>query len=267
MSTYIKSFSSNTCKRMISSALFTESLVISCLWNSNIPPSRTGLPYIMKRMNAQPNQELTGRFVQTTKKEVILPTQSQQPMKSNTTTVKRKCDMSGRVSYSISSQGRVKNKDTLGAVEKLSVAGLVGGGKWGIEWCRLIEIVAQSYYDHGPNNSEKSYVDKVFYSLYAEGIASIRERTIYSTIGGVSICRGRVDLEIDNRFLLEFKVVEPSANQISKDRKQLIRYLVTYFEYHTAPMEKAALVYLFGGEVRVIEVSLETDKNVRYSPY
>ena len=103
--------------------------------------------------------------------------------------------------------------------------------------------------------------------LYAEGIAAIRERTIYSTIAGVSICRGRIDLEIDNKFLLEFKIVEPSQNQISKDRKQLIRYLVTYFEYHAVPIQKAALVYLFGGEVRVIEVSLQADKNMRFSPY
>ena len=103
--------------------------------------------------------------------------------------------------------------------------------------------------------------------LYAEGIAAVRERTIYSTIDGVSICRGRIDLEIASKFLLEFKIVEPSPNQICKDRKQLIRYLATYFEYHAAPIQKAALVYLFGGEIRVIEVTLQTDKNIRFSPY
>jgi hypothetical protein len=32
-------------------------------------------------------------------------------------------------------------------------------------------------------------------------------------------------------------------------------------------IQKAALVYLFGGEVRFIEVSLEKDRNVRFQSY
>ena len=258
---------------MISSAIFMESLAISSSLSRNIPASTLGLPFLVKKMTAQPTQEVTGRFIQTTKNEVILPTQSHQPMhaattreplKPTTTTIKRKCDMSGRVSYSISSQGQTNNKDTLGAVEKLPVAGLVGGG-WTLDWCRLIEIVAASYFDHGPNNSEKSYVDKTFYRLYDLDIPAIRERVIYSTENGVNIARGRIDLEVWKKYLLEYKIVEPSPNQIRKDSKQLYRYLITYHEFN-APIEKAALIYLFGGEVRVVEVSLQTDKN-RFTPY
>ena len=184
-----------------------------------------------------------------------------EPMKPTTTTIKKKYHMySDRVSYTTSSRGQTSTKETL-AVEAPSV-----GGGWGIKWCGLIEIVADAYFSHGPDNSEKSYVDKTFFRLYALGIPAIRERVIYSRDNGVNIARGRIDLEIQKKFLLEFKIVEPSPNQIRKDSKQLHRYLVTYFEFH-APIEKAALVYLFGGEVSVIEVSLQTDNNVRFAPY
>jgi len=272
MSPYIKSLSFNTCKRMISSSLFTESLAVSCVWNSNIPPSKTGLSYIVKRMAEQPkmtHQTTQGVFQNAHRVRPIMTSDyAREPIKPTSTTIKRRHHMradgsSDRFEYTTTSMGKTNTQDTLGKVDAPAMNGHVGGG-WGLEWCRLLEIVAISYWEHGPDNSEKSYVDKVFFNLYAEGIASIRERTIYSTVDGVSICRGRVDLEVAGRYLLEFKITEPSATNIRKDTRQLMRYLVTYDESHFA-MQKAALVYLFGGEVRFIEVALPTDK--RYKPY
>ena len=166
---------------------------------------------------------------------------------------------SDRFEYTTTSMGKTSTKDTLGKLDTSVMNGAVRG-TWGLEWCRLLEIVAISYWEHGPDNSEKSYVDRIFFNLYAEGIASIRERTIYSTVDGVSICRGRVDLEVAGKYLLEAKITEPSSNNIRKDTRQLMRYLNTYAESNT-PISKAALVYLFGGEVRFIEVSLQTDKH------
>ena len=68
-------------------------------------------------------------------------------------------------------------------------------------------------------------------------------------------------------FILELKITEPSPNNIQKDSKQLMRYLRTYRDMQKTEIQKAALVYLFGGEVRFIEVSLEKDRNVRFQSY
>ena len=170
---------------MISSVLFMESLILASSVSRNIPSVKTGLPYILKRMTDQPNQEATtGQFIQTQSQYMNMP-QTQvhgsrqyvtrrEPMKSTTTTIKKKYHMhSDRVSYTTSSRGQTSTKETL-AVEAPSV-----GGGWGIEWCGLIEIVADAYFSHGPDNSEKSYVDKTFYKLYDLGIPAIRERAMY----------------------------------------------------------------------------------------
>jgi hypothetical protein len=124
-----------------------------------------------------------------------------------------------------------------------------------LTWCSLIDDIANSYFEHGFDCSEKSYVDKVFYKLYDRGVPAIRERPLFSTCEGVSCSRGRVDLEIASKFLLEFKVIEPSQNNVKKDRRQLLRYLRTYAEMGR-PMERGALVYLYSGEVRIINVNL-----------
>jgi hypothetical protein len=133
-------------------------------------------------------------------------------------------------------------------------------------WFGVIQMVCDAYAEHGPDNSEKSYVDKVFYKLYDRGIACIRERPIFSTENGVSISRGRVDLEIASKYLLEFKIIEPSPKNLRKDSRQLMRYLRTYEEMGK-PMQRAALIYLYAGEVRVVGVSIANDKKSRYSPY
>jgi hypothetical protein len=124
-----------------------------------------------------------------------------------------------------------------------------------LTWCSLIDTCCDAYFAHGPDCSEKSYVDKIFYKLYELGVPAIRERPLFATENGVSISRGRVDLEIASKFLLEFKIIEPSPNNVKKDRRQLLRYLNTYHEMGR-PMQRAALVYFYSGEVRIINVSL-----------
>ena len=137
---------------------------------------------------------------------------------------------------------------------------------WKPDWCGIIDVICDSYAEHGPYNSENSYVNKTFFKLYELGVPAIRERKLYSVVNGVSISRGRVDLEVAGKFLFEFKIIEPSPTNLRKNARQLIRYLQTYAEAGT-PIQKAALVYLFANEVRVVEVSIEKDKKWRYSPY
>jgi len=279
---YITITSIKHMKRMISSVLFMESLVISSSLCRNIPSVKRGLPYVLKRITDQPDQISHGQYIQANNNDVnthhrsSLPAKQRQPLKPVTTTIKQKHHIgSHRVSYTTSSMGQTTTSDEL-AIKKFPVetlgegrkvpAGLVGGG-WGLEWCSLVEIVAAAYFENGLDCSENSYRDKIFYNLYNLGIPAIRERTIYSTIDGVSICRGRVDLEIGSSFILELKIIEPSPNNIQQDSKQLMRYLRTYRDMQKTEIQKAALVYLFGGEVRFIEVSLETEKKVRFEPY
>ena len=124
---------------MISSAIFMESLVISSSLSRNIPASTLGLPFIVKKMTAIP--EATGRFIQTTKNEVILPTQSmhttrevfrREPLKPVSTTIKRRHHMcadgsSDRFEYTTTSMGKTNTKDTLGKLDTSSMNGAVGG--------------------------------------------------------------------------------------------------------------------------------------------
>jgi hypothetical protein len=133
--------------------------------------------------------------------------------------------------------------------------GCICDGGFTLTWCSLIDTCCDAYFAHGPDCSEKSYVDKIFYKLYELGVPAIRERPLFATENGVSISRGRVDLEIASKFLLEFKIIEPSPNNVKKDRRQLLRYLNTYHEMGR-PMQRAALVYFYSGEVRIINVSL-----------
>jgi hypothetical protein len=133
--------------------------------------------------------------------------------------------------------------------------GCICRGGFTLTWCSLIDTCCDSYFEHGPDNSERSYVDKIFYKLYELGVPAIRERPLFSTVEGVTCSRGRVDLEIASKFLLEFKITEPSQSNVKKDRRQLLRYLNTYNEMGR-PMERAALVYFFACEVRIINVSL-----------
>ena len=131
--------------------------------------------------------------------------------------------------------------------------GCICRGGFTLTWCSLIDTCCDAYFAHGPDCSEKSYVDKIFYKLYELGVPAIRERPLFATENGVSISRGRVDLEIASKFLLEFKIIEPSPNNVKKDRRQLLRYLKTYHEMGR-PMQRAALVYFYSGEVRIINV-------------
>ena len=154
-------------KQMIPASLFTESLAISASLSRSIPASRLRLPYIINRMinqpqsPDQPKQEASHNV-----HRVHRPITSgyvREPMKPIMTTIKKRHHMSadgsmGRASYSTTSLGVTTIKETLGVVPESSSDSISGG--WGIEWCQLIEIVACAYWEHGPNNSEKSYVDK-----------------------------------------------------------------------------------------------------------
>jgi PD-(D/E)XK nuclease superfamily len=135
-----------------------------------------------------------------------------------------------------------------------------------IPWQDVVDICCEVYADHGPDCSERVYQDAVFYKLYTLGVPSIRERNLFVETAGVFSLRGRIDLEIGSKFLLEFKISPPTSNNIHVHTQQLKRYLRTY-EQNGQTFEKSAVVYFFGGQVRVVDVSTVIPKKGRYTPY
>ena len=137
-----------------------------------------------------------------------------------------------------------------------------GAGRWSssaqadsLDWALLLETAFAVYRDLGDGCSERTYQKRLYYDLYCIGVPCIIERPVHTTTQhGMTLGKGRVDLEVARRFLLELKVTLPTEKNVRKDRRQLLRYLTTYQEQELQ-IERAALVYFANNEVRVVEVS------------
>jgi GxxExxY protein len=135
-----------------------------------------------------------------------------------------------------------------------------------ITWEQIIGLCLDAYAQNGVGHSERLYQDSVFWKLYHLGIAAVRERPLIVEEEGFTVNRGRTDLEIASKFLLEFKICPPTIDNIRKSQTQIKRYVRTYSE-KGQEIEKAAVVF-FGsfGEMRVVEVRPASATH-RYSPY
>jgi GxxExxY protein len=136
---------------------------------------------------------------------------------------------------------------------------------WCLDWANLLEAAGDIYMQLGDGHSEKAYQTALLYKLYQLDVPCLMERPIYVTENSMSILAGRVDLEVNKRFLLELKVSNPTEMNVRKDRKQLRRYVAAY-QGNGVVLERAALVYFCNSEVRVVEVAI-TDTDNRYTPY
>ena len=257
---------------MCHSNLFVQSLMLSSSLSSSTTFKRMAVPYLKRRLVHTVPQYIkynSGLEVRKSKLSASYVNQPQIPA-----AITRNIHMAqSRNSYgsnarTIMASSPSNEEDSIPASphKPLMASGTTDGwggdgnggiyrGGFTLTWCSLIDTCCDGYFSHGPDCSEKSYVDKIFYKLYELGVPCIRERPLWSMENGVSISRGRSDLEIASKFLLEFKVIEPSQSNVKKDRRQLLRYLKTYHEMGR-PMERAALVYFYSGEVRIINVSL-----------
>jgi GxxExxY protein len=129
---------------------------------------------------------------------------------------------------------------------------------WSFEWSNLLELTGQTYFELGPNHSEKAYQTSLMYRLYQQGIPSLVERCVYVHENNTTVLAGRVDLEVNQRFLLELKICPPTSNNVHRDRKQLRRYITAY-KKNNEHLENAALVYFSCSEVRIIEVPIDEE--------
>jgi GxxExxY protein len=136
---------------------------------------------------------------------------------------------------------------------------------WSIEWSTLLEVAGETYFDLGDGLSEKAYQTSLLHRLYQRNVPVLMERDVYVTENNATILVGRVDLEINRRFLLELKVSPPTASNLRKDKKQLNRYISSY-KKNGINLEHAALVYFGNFEVRIIEMSVH-ENHPRMIPY
>ena len=135
---------------------------------------------------------------------------------------------------------------------------------WSIHWSTLLEHAGETYFELGPDCSEKAYQTALTYKLYKKNIPCLTEKNMYMIEHGEPILTGRVDLECASKFILELKVSPSNANNIRKDKKQLRRYISAY-KANGVYLERAALVYFGNSEVRIVEVSV--DEDLRLVPY
>jgi GxxExxY protein len=136
---------------------------------------------------------------------------------------------------------------------------------WLADWSLIVEACADVYFELGDGCSESAYQTALLYALYRMHIPAIVERPVYATTQGMTVLKGRVDMEISGRFILEFKVSPPTATRLRADKKQLRRYISAYKQNGTR-LERAALVYFGNNEVRIVEVSV-TEEDIRAKPY
>jgi len=135
-----------------------------------------------------------------------------------------------------------------------------------VKWSELVDIAGNAFEEHGDACSERVYQDAMFYALYRRGIPCIRERPLYVLNSGYSVHKGRVDLEIASQFILELKVCSATERNITRDKKQLRRYLRAY-QQNGQSIERAAIIYFSNHQVRVVEVSMLNKTEGRFTPY
>lgn len=135
-----------------------------------------------------------------------------------------------------------------------------------MSWKEIVDVAGNAFEEHGDACSERVYQDAMFYALYRRGIPCIRERPLYVLNSGYSVHKGRVDLEIASKFILELKVCSATERNISRDKKQLRRYLRAY-QQNGQSIERAAIIYFSNHQVRVVEVSMLQKTEGRFTPY
>ena len=124
-----------------------------------------------------------------------------------------------------------------------------------LDWALLLEAAFAVYRDLGDGCSERTYQKKLYYDMYCRDIPCIIERPVHTTTHhGMTLGKGRVDLEVARRFVLELKVTRATEKNVRNDKRQLLRYLTAYQE-QKLHIERAAIVYFSNNEVRVVEVS------------
>lgn len=259
---------------MMANTYFLDSLVVPALASYNLSEMRRTIPYLRDRCTAAAIEEKPLKMAEV----APLVVSAEEPYirlgrfhvvgkplsfsSERDFVVKRLPRSNGKGGGASISKGRNIKTDynSLTSMQKEPVF-----KPWCLDWSSLLEAAGDIYFQLGEGHSEKAYQTALLYKLYQLGVPCLMERPVYVTENSMSILAGRVDLEVNQRFLLELKVSNPSAVNVRKDRKQLKRYITAY-QANGVTLERAALVYFSNFEVRVVEVTV-TDADNRYNPY
>jgi GxxExxY protein len=86
--------------------------------------------------------------------------------------------------------------------------------------------ICEGVYDNwGPGYTEATYEQAIVNEAYNRKIPLLRQASIDVTNGGCSVHAGRIDLEVDGRYLYELKARDPAMD---KDRSQISKYIRAY---------------------------------------
>jgi GxxExxY protein len=86
-------------------------------------------------------------------------------------------------------------------------------------------ICEEVYKNWGPGYTEATYEQAIVNEAYNCKIPLLRQASIDVTNGGCSVHAGRIDLEVDGRYLYELKARDPAMD---KDRSQIRKYIRAY---------------------------------------
>jgi GxxExxY protein len=89
-----------------------------------------------------------------------------------------------------------------------------------------MKSICEGVYDNwGPGYTEATYEQAIVNEAYNRKIPLLRQASIDVTNGGCSVHAGRIDLEVDGRYLYELKARDPAMD---KDRSQISKYIRAY---------------------------------------
>ena len=89
-----------------------------------------------------------------------------------------------------------------------------------------MQNICEGVYDNwGPGYTEATYEQAIVNEAYNRKIPLLRQASIDVTNGGCSVHAGRIDLEVDGRYLYELKARDPAMD---KDRSQISKYIRAY---------------------------------------
>jgi GxxExxY protein len=265
---------------MVTSSYFLDSLLVSALASTPSCGMRTTVPYLRDRCvamatlggapNVQPAPPLAATRQSFVRSSTFHVVGSPLSFSSDRDFVVRRLPRSNGLGGGSAITRKASAKTNYRQVTSMTGVSQPANGPpckpWCLEWASLLETAGDVYFTLGDGHSEKAYQTALLYKLYQLDVPCLMERPVYVTENSMSILAGRVDLEVNQRFLLELKVSHPSAVNMRKDRKQLRRYITAY-KTNGVNLERAALVYFSNYEVRVVEVSVMGEEDNRYNPY
>ena len=118
---------------------------------------------------------------------------------------------------------------------------------------QMLALAKDAFVRHGPGCAEKVYEQAMLDLAREHGIPCLKQRFI--NMNHYSPRRlGRVDLEVDGRYVLELKITAPTECNVQKDREEQIDPYLQAYAFNDHTIDCAALIYFTPTGVVVVPV-------------